>query len=71
MDIGAGTWTTPPTGATQRVETGVYIVKFVVATEPKATHGTEATDNYTRTNSTVARIGVFAVRGVVNTGRRL
>lgn len=48
-DIVAGnSWTTPPTGATEQIESALVIAKFILATEPKAVAGTEAADVYTR-----------------------
>lgn len=64
LDTGSFTWDTPPAGATERVETGIYIVKFVVATETKTTAGTEAADIYAReiAAGSDARVAAFAIR---------
>jgi PKD repeat protein len=66
QDQGGNTWTTPPTGATQRVETTVFITKTIWADFNKTTAGTVAADNYTRgATSGHARVLAFAVRPIV------
>lgn len=63
QDTAPNLWGPPPSGATQRFETSVYVTKTAWADLTKTPAGTKAADNYTRGGTAgFGRVFAFAVR---------